>query len=278
MADPAVVVFDTTLRDGEQAPGFSMRVEEKLAAGPSARRPGRGHHGGRLPDRLRGRRRVGAPGRDGSTTARDRGAGALRSGRHRRRRQGPRTRGPQPHPHLHRHLRPAPRAQAPDHARAMPRARRGGGDAGPRLHRRRPVLGRGRHPQRSGLPLPGRRSGDRRRRHDDQPARHGRLLARRTRSREFFTAIIAAVPNASKAIFSTHCHDDLGLAVANSLAAIRAGARQVECTINGIGERAGNASLEEIVMVSQRAPRSRAVHDRHRHPRDLPDAASCSRS
>ena len=65
---------------------------------------------------------------------------------------------------------------------------------------------------------------------------------------EFFRAIIATVPNASKAIFSTHCHDDLGLAVANSLAAIRAGARQVECTINGIGERAGNASLEEIVM------------------------------
>ena len=51
-----------------------------------------------------------------------------------------------------------------------------------------------------------------------------------------------------KAVISTHCHNDLGLAVANSLAAIAAGARQVECTINGIGERAGNASLEEIVM------------------------------
>jgi 2-isopropylmalate synthase len=51
-----------------------------------------------------------------------------------------------------------------------------------------------------------------------------------------------------RATLSTHCHDDLGLAVANSLAAIAAGARQVECTINGIGERAGNASLEEIVM------------------------------
>src|SRR6202011_2237988 len=51
------------------------------------------------------------------------------------------------------------------------------------------------------------------------------------------------------AIGSVHCHDDLGLAVANSLAAIEAGARQVECTINGIGERAGNCSLEEIVMI-----------------------------
>jgi 2-isopropylmalate synthase len=56
------------------------------------------------------------------------------------------------------------------------------------------------------------------------------------------------VPNINKAIISVHCHNDLGLAVANSLAAIQSGARQVECTINGIGERAGNASLEEIVM------------------------------
>ncbi len=56
------------------------------------------------------------------------------------------------------------------------------------------------------------------------------------------------VPNINKAVISVHCHDDLGLAVANSLAAIKNGARQVECTVNGIGERAGNASMEEIVM------------------------------
>ena len=56
------------------------------------------------------------------------------------------------------------------------------------------------------------------------------------------------VPNADKAIFSVHCHNDLGLAVANSLAAVANGARQVECTINGLGERAGNAALEEVVM------------------------------
>src|SRR4030081_2136157 len=56
------------------------------------------------------------------------------------------------------------------------------------------------------------------------------------------------VPNADKARFSAHCHDDLGMAVANSLAGVRAGIRQIECTINGIGERAGNASLEEVVM------------------------------
>ncbi len=60
--------------------------------------------------------------------------------------------------------------------------------------------------------------------------------------------LIRTIPNADKAIFSVHCHNDLGLAVANSLAAVQQGARQVECTINGLGERAGNASLEEVVM------------------------------
>ena len=60
--------------------------------------------------------------------------------------------------------------------------------------------------------------------------------------------LIERVPNSDKVVWSVHCHNDLGLAVANSLAAVRAGARQVECTINGLGERAGNASLEEIVM------------------------------
>lgn len=59
------------------------------------------------------------------------------------------------------------------------------------------------------------------------------------------------VPNIEQAVISTHCHNDLGLAVANSLSAIEAGARQVECTINGLGERAGNAALEEIVMAIQ---------------------------
>ena len=64
----------------------------------------------------------------------------------------------------------------------------------------------------------------------------------------FFQTVIARVPSSDQVTFSAHCHDDLGLAVANTLSAINAGARQVECTVNGIGERAGNASLEEIVM------------------------------
>ncbi|MEQ8318909.1 MAG: 2-isopropylmalate synthase [Rhodospirillales bacterium] len=62
------------------------------------------------------------------------------------------------------------------------------------------------------------------------------------------TMLMNRVPNIDKAIISVHCHNDLGLGVANSLAAVKAGARQVECTINGIGERAGNAAMEEIVM------------------------------
>lgn len=70
------------------------------------------------------------------------------------------------------------------------------------------------------------------------PHEYGALIA----------ALIQKVPGAEKVVFSTHCHNDLGLAVANSLAGVAAGARQVECTINGIGERAGNAALEEIVM------------------------------
>jgi len=65
---------------------------------------------------------------------------------------------------------------------------------------------------------------------------------------ETIRTLIERVPNSDKAIFSVHCHNDLGLAVANSLSAVTYGARQVECTINGLGERAGNASLEEVVM------------------------------
>src|SRR5687767_14958007 len=87
---------------------------------------------------------------------------------------------------------------------------------------------------------------------------------------DFFDRIRAAVPNAGDVAFSTHCHDDLGLAVANSLAAVRGGARQVECTINGIGERAGNAALEEIVMAftvrADRMPYSTGIQTKQIYP------------
>jgi 2-isopropylmalate synthase len=77
--------------------------------------------------------------------------------------------------------------------------------------------------------------------------------------------ILANVPNIHDAIISVHCHNDLGMATANSLAAVLAGARQVECTVNGIGERAGNASMEEIVM---------ALETRRDHPSTGPAPAS----
>src|SRR5215204_4372606 len=64
----------------------------------------------------------------------------------------------------------------------------------------------------------------------------------------FMRTLIERVPNSDKAVFSVHCHNDLGMAVANSLAGLAGGARQIECTVNGIGERAGNAALEEVVM------------------------------
>ena len=69
-----------------------------------------------------------------------------------------------------------------------------------------------------------------------------------------FSTVREKVPGADQIILSTHCHNDLGLAVANTLAAVRGGARQIECTINGIGERAGNASLEEVVMAIRTRP------------------------
>jgi 2-isopropylmalate synthase len=72
---------------------------------------------------------------------------------------------------------------------------------------------------------------------------------------ELIKHLMNRVPNIDKAVISVHCHNDLGLAVANSLAAVLGGAGQVECTINGIGERAGNASMEEIVMAMKTRPK-----------------------
>jgi 2-isopropylmalate synthase len=86
---------------------------------------------------------------------------------------------------------------------------------------------------------------------------------------EEYRALIARIVKAlgDSAVVSVHCHDDLGLAVANSLAAVEAGARQIECTINGIGERAGNCSLEEVVMVMKTRndvyPYSTGIHTEH---------------
>lgn len=90
------------------------------------------------------------------------------------------------------------------------------------------------------------------------PSEHAQLIGRMVKS------------FGDRAIVSVHCHDDLGLAVANSLAAVQAGARQIECTINGIGERAGNCSLEEIVMImrvrSELVPFETGIVSEHLYP------------
>ncbi len=92
-----------------------------------------------------------------------------------------------------------------------------------------------------------------------------------------FEKVRANVPNSDDIIFSTHCHDDLGMAVANSLAGVDGGARQVECTINGIGERAGNAALEEIAAALTTRHDRYPYHQQHRHEPALPNLETSRR-
>ncbi len=95
--------------------------------------------------------------------------------------------------------------------------------------------------------------------------------------RALFEYLRAHVRDADKAVFSAHCHNDLGLAVANSLAAIEGGARQVECTINGIGERAGNCALEELVMALRVRSHYYGAHTRIDSRRLVPTSRLLSR-
>ena len=250
MSTKRLTIFDTTLRDGEQAPGLLAAHRREADDGSPARGARRGRDRSRFPIASEADAeavRMVATHVRGPVIA---GLARCTAGGHRSRRLGARAGGAAPHPRLHRHVGSAPRAQAADVARGLPRRRRRRGPSRAALHRRRAVLGGGRDPQRHGLPVPRRRGGDLGRLHDRQPAGHRRLLDAR-RDRHVLPDDPARVSNAAHATFSTHCHDDLGLAVANTLAAVSAGATQVECTINGVGERAGNASLEEIVMATR---------------------------
>ena len=269
MADPAVVVFDTTLRDGEQAPGFSMRVEEKLQLARQLDALGVDIMEAGFPiasqDDAEAVRRVATEVRRPVIAALARcapgdidAAGkalepAARSRIH--------TFIATSDLHLERKLRIS-REQCLERAVAAVTRARGftddvqfsaedatRSDLGFLYQVVEAVIDAGATtinlPDTVGYCTP-------------------------DEIEEFFRAIIATVPNASKAIFSTHCHDDLGLAVANSLAALDGGARQVECTINGIGERAGNASLEEVVMATRvrrdRLPFDTAIDTRGLYP------------
>ena len=235
-----------------------------------ARAPRRRRDRGRLPDRL-ARRLRGRPGdRPRGPRPGDRRPRARSCRRHRARRRGG-TRGrATADPHLHLHLGHPHRAPAAVHARGRQglraRRRRARALAG----RRRRVLADGRHPRRRRVHRRGAADRDRRGRDDDQHPRHRRLRdARRVRALPG-AACTSSCPALRDVVLSVHCHDDLGLAVANSFAGVQAGARQVECAINGIGERAGNASLEEIVMLLHTREADVGLTHRRQHARDRP--------
>ena len=161
-------------------------------------------------------------------------------------------------------------AQAAHAARPGPRGRGARGEARAPVHGRRRVLRRGCRALGRGFPLPHLRGHDRRRARAPSTCPIRWATACPSSGASCSRSCWAACPNADKAVWSTHCHNDLGMAVANSLAAVMAGARQVECTINGLGERAGNASLEEIVMaVKTRSDVFPCTHA-HRHDADRP--------
>ena len=175
MGQDHVRIFDTTLRDGEQAPGFSLRPSEKLPLARQLDALGVDIIEAGFPIASPADAEAVRTHCDRDPAAGDRLPGALPQGRPRARRLGDRAGRAGPHPHLHRHLGSAPAGQAADDARAVSR---GGGRFGAlraAAHLRRGVLGRGRHAQRLRLPVPRDRGGHRRRRHHGQPARHRRL-------------------------------------------------------------------------------------------------------
>ena len=272
-----VRVFDTTLRDGEQAPGAGPhRGREARGRAPARAAQGRRHRG-RLPGRLERRLRGGPADRAGDEGRhRRRGARALprrRPAAGDRGDQGRRAAAP---PRVHRDQRHPPQAQAPDRSRDG--ARRGG------------QVGRATGARQLGRDVEIEFSAEDASRTDPEfllkvyeavveagastiniPDTVGYAIPSE------FAALVGRVVAllGSQATISVHCHNDLGLATANTLAAVQAGARQVEVTINGLGERAGNASLEEVVMALRTRPdavRRRRRRRGRRSPR-RPDRA-----
>ena len=254
MSRHRLTIFDTTLRDGEQAPGFSLRIDEKLKLARQLDGARRGHHRGRLPDRVARP----TPRRCGMSRTHVRGPVIAALARCHGRRHRPRAAGRCSRRRGVASTRSSPPPICTSSASCASRARPASTPPSPRSTARAstPTTCSSRRRTRRGATCDflcrvveaviAAGCDDR------QSARHRRLLdARRDRATFFRTILQPRAERATSAMFSAHCHDDLGLAVANTLAAISAGARQVECTINGIGERAGNASLEEIVMATR---------------------------
>ena len=243
-----VVIFDTTLRDGEQCPGATMTHEEKLEVAELLDDMGVDIIEAGFPIASEGDF---AAVHEIATRAKNAvicGLSPRRLQGHRPLRRGDQAGQAQAHPHLPLHLAGAHEIQAPEGAARglemviaqVTRARNHTDD----------VEWSAEDGTRTEFDFLCRcvEARDQGRRHHDQHPGHGRLhraggilqaASRRLRER---------VPNSDQARFSVHCHNDLGMAVANSLAGVNGGARQIECTINGIGERAGNAALEEVVM------------------------------
>ncbi len=265
-----VRIFDTTLRDGEQSPGATMTRDREAGDRARARAARRRRHRGRLPRRLARRPRGGAQRRrprSGRCRARAPVICGLARARPRtstwRGKASGRRRGPRIHTFLatcELHMKHKLRMTRARGARARAR------DGRPRAQpvRRRRVLA----PRTPGAAIPSSSGAWSRPRSRagattlnipdtvgyTMPDEFGALIA----------GIVAHVPGVEGVVLSVHCHDDLGLATANTLAGLRAGARQAEVTINGIGERAGNSALEEVVMALHTRAAARAAH-RHRH-------------
>ena len=249
MAIPEVLIFDTTLRDGEQAPGNSLSPEEKLRVARQLDALGVDIIEAGFPAASESDYRSIREIRSRGTKPGHRGTGALCRARYRAGGRGAERGGTWPlhvfvstsDLHIREKLRTTREGVLAMTREAVRRARQYTDDVefsaedASRTDAdflcqwwRRPLRGGG----------------------DDQPAGHSGLRDA-VRVRGHVQGYSRAGAGSDRMVLSAHCHDDLGLAMANTLAAIAAGAAQVECTINGIGERAGNAALEEIVMASR---------------------------
>ena len=246
---------------------------------PPARAAGRRRHRGRLPDRLA--RATSRP--SGRSPARSHGpviAGLARSSRrrHRARRRGGTRRRATADPHLHLDVGHPHRAPAAVDARGRQGPRARGRRAREVVRRGRRVLADGRDPRRRRVHRRGAADRARRGRDDDQHPRHGRLRDAARVRRVPDAALRAASRTCATSCSRSTATTTSGLAVANSLAGVQAGARQVECAINGIGERAGNASLEEIVMLLHTRAADLGFDDRRQDARDRAHEPAWSRA